>query len=98
MSPSPRKAATKTGTRDGGSRRCIFFFQAEDGIRDVAVTGVQTCALPIYAGNALDHLRRIPRVLLPEQLEDAPRVLQGEVVGHIFRQMRRRGGLAIGAR
>src|SRR5256884_7539530 len=27
---------------------CVFFFQAEDGIRDVAVTGVQTCALPIY--------------------------------------------------
>src|SRR5687768_533129 len=27
---------------------CFFFFQAEDGIRDVAVTGVQTCALPIY--------------------------------------------------
>src|SRR2546422_8561098 len=27
--------------------RQIFFFQAEDGIRDVAVTGVQTCALPI---------------------------------------------------
>src|SRR2546429_6209623 len=26
----------------------MFFFQAEDGIRDVAVTGVQTCALPIY--------------------------------------------------
>src|SRR2546422_756397 len=26
-----------------------FFFQAEDGIRDVAVTGVQTCALPIWA-------------------------------------------------
>src|SRR5256884_6358040 len=28
----------------------FFFFQAEDGIRDVAVTGVQTCALPIYPG------------------------------------------------
>src|SRR5256884_9695556 len=27
---------------------CFFFFQAEDGIRDVAVTGVQTCALPIF--------------------------------------------------
>src|SRR5205809_4279364 len=27
--------------------RLSFFFQAEDGIRDVAVTGVQTCALPI---------------------------------------------------
>src|SRR3712207_4743480 len=26
----------------------IFFFQAEDGIRDIGVTGVQTCALPIY--------------------------------------------------
>ena len=27
----------------------FFFFQAEDGIRDHCVTGVQTCALPIYA-------------------------------------------------
>src|SRR2546430_13540887 len=27
-----------------------FFFQAEDGIRDLTVTGVQTCALPIYTG------------------------------------------------
>src|SRR5690606_40775092 len=26
-----------------------FFFQAEDGIRDFHVTGVQTCALPIYS-------------------------------------------------
>src|SRR5256885_3186328 len=26
---------------------CLFFFQAEDGIRDYKVTGVQTCALPI---------------------------------------------------
>src|SRR2546430_9713424 len=28
----------------------IFFFQAEDGIRDLTVTGVQTCALPIFVG------------------------------------------------
>src|SRR5256885_2942918 len=28
---------------------CVFFFQAEDGIRDYKVTGVQTCALPILA-------------------------------------------------
>src|SRR3712207_777355 len=27
----------------------VFFFQAEDGIRDIGVTGVQTCALPIYS-------------------------------------------------
>src|SRR5207249_10394290 len=30
---------------------CIFFFQAEDGIRDRNVTGVQTCALPISTGS-----------------------------------------------
>src|SRR5256885_2449654 len=30
---------------------CIFFFQAEDGIRDYKVTGVQTCALPIFPGD-----------------------------------------------
>src|SRR5256884_2041711 len=51
----------------------FFFFQAEDGIRDVAVTGVQTCALPIctaslptstsprlcvgYAGSAVRPMR-----------------------------------------
>src|SRR5437762_9722321 len=27
----------------------LFFFQAEDGIRDTSVTGVQTCALPIFS-------------------------------------------------
>src|SRR2546422_3334086 len=32
----------------------FFFFQAEDGIRDVAVTGVQTCALPISDIESLD--------------------------------------------
>src|SRR5690554_1464029 len=32
----------------------FFFFQAEDGIRDADVTGVQTCALPIWLGNPLD--------------------------------------------
>src|SRR5690606_40294206 len=38
-------------------RRCcllpFFFFQAEDGIRDFHVTGVQTCALPIYTRRAV---------------------------------------------
>src|SRR3712207_8514184 len=29
---------------------CVFCFQAEDGIRDIGVTGVQTCALPICKG------------------------------------------------
>src|SRR2546429_1951064 len=37
-----------------GLYSCFFFFQAEDGIRDVAVTGVQTCALPIYLHDHYD--------------------------------------------
>src|SRR3712207_6888742 len=32
--------------------RVLFFFQAEDGIRDIGVTGVQTCALPISPQSA----------------------------------------------
>ena len=35
---------------------CFFFFQAEDGIRDTSVTGVQTCALPIFAVGKLRDL------------------------------------------
>src|SRR5262249_59936554 len=35
-------------------RHCLFFFfQAEDGIRDWSVTGVQTCALPISTGSRI---------------------------------------------
>src|SRR5699024_12082503 len=33
---------------------CFFFFQAEDGIRDRNVTGVQTCALPIFRLELVD--------------------------------------------
>src|SRR5437867_8332340 len=34
----------------------FFFFQAEDGIRDRTVTGVQTCALPISAPELVDQV------------------------------------------
>src|SRR5206468_5872580 len=45
----------------------FFFFQAEDGIRDLIVTGVQTCALPIsfdsqLHGRAQDFLRALGTV------------------------------------
>src|SRR2546430_13318372 len=46
----------------------FFFFQAEDGIRDLTVTGVQTCALPILKlnlGMAL-HLAGRKREAIPE--------------------------------
>src|SRR2546427_9543873 len=39
----------------------VFFFQAEDGIRDLTVTGVQTCALPIYGGGTADSADDDPR-------------------------------------
>src|SRR5256885_9634465 len=39
----------------------FFFFQAEDGIRDYKVTGVQTCALPISTGRDRGDRRATPR-------------------------------------
>src|SRR2546422_6931644 len=47
----------------------FFFFQAEDGIRDVAVTGVQTCALPIlFAASPSIGEKRRPAQLLSSRL------------------------------
>src|SRR3989441_1513638 len=40
------------------AERSLFFFQAEDGIRDKLVTGVQTCALPIYASTVARMVER----------------------------------------
>src|SRR5260370_27079023 len=37
----------------------LFFFQAEDGIRDSSVTGVQTCALPIWLAKMSAPLRLV---------------------------------------
>src|SRR5256885_12475181 len=42
-------AMVSGGVRMAASWPAVFFFQAEDGIRDYKVTGVQTCALPIFA-------------------------------------------------
>src|SRR5438128_5945684 len=44
----------------------FFFFQAEDGIRDATVTGVQTCALPILAVMACHHIRGDRRVSMAQ--------------------------------
>src|SRR5256885_4830784 len=58
--------AFRTASSSSGSiadvrrdRSVFFFFQAEDGIRDYKVTGVQTCALPIFPGEEA-QLRREP--------------------------------------
>src|SRR6266496_5685559 len=50
----------------------FFFFQAEDGIRDLYVTGVQTCALPISdAAHVAATIARHPEVLLNSKVEKA---------------------------
>src|SRR5256885_5020953 len=45
----------------------VFFFQAEDGIRDYKVTGVQTCALPISASAPSRAARYRDRHRLPQE-------------------------------
>src|SRR6516164_494449 len=51
-------------SRIARSLSSVFFFQAEDGIRDGTVTGVQTCALPIsVAWGIAQEMRRDPNVV-----------------------------------
>src|SRR5699024_12007490 len=47
---------------------CLFFFQAEDGIRDRNVTGVQTCALPILKSRESIKFRLRRRLIRLELL------------------------------
>src|SRR5260221_8592574 len=48
----------------------FFFFQAEDGIRDHCVTGVQTCALPIFFGEGLSFVFVALAMTLEAMAED----------------------------
>src|SRR5699024_860735 len=54
---------------------CVCFFQAEDGIRDRNVTGVQTCALPIF-----EKTRSSLRTLMDMAPEEATVIKNGEHV------------------
>src|SRR5205823_10783503 len=62
----------------------FFFFQAEDGIRDKLVTGVQTCALPIWveSNDAIKPLGPIPLEV------DATSKIQGDLPGELERVAR----------
>src|SRR5688500_20163189 len=46
----------------------LFFFRAEDGIRDYKVTGVQTCALPISAGDLPHRVSEWIRVTVEPEM------------------------------
>src|SRR2546430_7690485 len=61
-----------------GKWSLVFFFQAEDGIRDLTVTGVQTCALPI-------SLERVAEVYA--QAERMPNIVIRGVQMHIGSQI-----------
>src|SRR5205085_3642966 len=79
-----------------GSAMCFgfFFFQAEDGIRDLTVTGVQTCALPIYdlmqgaapARFALETLKAKTAAVVHDKQAF------GQGVAEVFRQSFTKGG------
>src|SRR5258707_7724480 len=73
---------------------CFFFFQAEDGIRDIGVTGVQTCALPISVAMGPNLPRMLhggaPAIALPDLkqfkvMAQAPGT--GQMVGGGFEAM-----------
>src|SRR5256885_3436769 len=74
----------------------FFFFQAEDGIRDYKVTGVQTCALPIFDRT---HLRWFTRMTIIEMfysagfniVEGFPRVLDEPMREKVRSEERRVG-------
>src|SRR5690625_7557806 len=79
----------------------IFFFQAEDGIRDGHVTGVQTCALPISAVPLLTRYGFLPRSIPRSAHLEARRAAFGQL-GHsvvlCFRSEERRVGKECGCR
>src|SRR5256885_16751711 len=86
-----------------------FFFQAEDGIRDYKVTGVQTCALPIYrrakaragagSGRDIGAHAGVPDVARVDEGRDPPVLAE---TGRVFDQIGRaacrgRGEISVGA-
>src|SRR2546430_2761331 len=87
--------------------RYLFFFQAEDGIRDLTVTGVQTCALPISVSaavleGAVASMLRLNRVAAEVAREAGARgatdVTGFGLLGHAGEMVKASGaGIAIGA-
>src|SRR5438067_6359117 len=70
---------------------CFFFFQAEDGIRDRNVTGVQTCALPI-SGALRFYINFLDKTMTPEEAfsENEKRVLRRSEERRVGKECRSR--------
>src|SRR5438445_12430095 len=67
---------------------CVFFFQAEDGIRDIGVTGVQTCALPISSARASGRTTASTRRTRPGSVRSSPPRSEERRVGKECRSRR----------
>src|SRR2546426_3768837 len=79
----------------GITRGFFFFFQAEDGIRDYKVTGVQTCALPISRdGHRLARLVPQQQLLLPPGAREEV-LVQAAGPGSYARSEERRVGKSV---
>src|SRR2546425_2979176 len=66
----------------------FFFFQAEDGIRDKLVTGVQTCALPILAKGVMGiDYRKAYEAMVKNAEVDSPRPLYEGREGSEYRRL-----------
>src|SRR5699024_11274369 len=63
-----------------------FFFQAEDGIRDRNVTGVQTCALPIFAAYQMKNFEESMGVNDRIALSNATKVMRRRINENLMRQ------------
>src|SRR2546427_5440054 len=70
----------------------FFFFQAEDGIRDLTVTGVQTCALPIFdtLNSVLINTMIFAFVPMLTEREDAARVALFRRLNLVFTRVDRK--------
>src|SRR5204862_5832205 len=83
---------------------CFFYFQAEDGIRDLYVTGVQTCALPISCSAVARDVETAEQVVVEPAVEVLGRTggVQGETQRsrseerRVGKEGRSRGGMANG--
>src|SRR2546426_8174589 len=65
----------------------MFFFQAEDGIRDYKVTGVQTCALPILGRSLATRSRRSSGVFPTRSSVRCPSARESDTLSHSARDL-----------
>src|SRR5256885_4302644 len=103
VSPSRTSKSTPSNTTLSRKRlqvRQSLFFQAEDGIRDYKVTGVQTCALPIFGGCESSLVRLHPHVRIDVAQAIARRIDfraadRGRAVENLSLQIREIDGIEV---